>query len=332
MRIFGEEVGGQMAVPIANNQANAVSWEKKGRALAPFFGAFSFGFAIFFISGILFKFADAKFFIKQDFGLVIIGLALTELIFRGWLWGKIGAVRSLVLFVVVFAIGYSVLFAADIPSLIVFLLLYGGLMMILRAREDCWACALAAMAYFAVVLGHSVNLYSQSIALQLFLLFFPLYLKMRWTGLFGALGKVGIKREGLARNIALGVGATILVFAFMFFVSILLYLTHSNNDLIGVKEKIDSFPKFVVVMAFTFTPIAEEFFFRGLLFPAFGAFASSLLFALSHYSYGSVFEIAMAFLVGCFYCWLYKKTGSLIPPIVSHALFNLVSLSLAGRI
>ncbi|MFH1470664.1 MAG: CPBP family intramembrane glutamic endopeptidase, partial [Candidatus Micrarchaeota archaeon] len=104
------------------------------------------------------------------------------------------------------------------------------------------------------------------------------------------------------------------------------------RDMEGVQEKVENFPKYVVVMAFTLTPIAEELFFRGLLFPLFGAFASSIIFALSHYQYGSAIEIAVAFLVGYFWCWTYKKTGSLIPGIISHALFNLISLALAGKI
>ncbi len=268
----------------------------------------------------------------MDWGLAFILLALGELFFRGWLWDKLGGALSLVLFLLVFLFGYQMLFAVEIPRLLFFLLVYGALMSFLRVREDGWTCALAAIAYFGIALGAKSEPYFQTIALQLFLLSVPLYFRMRWKGLAGALGDFGIKREGLLRNVLFGVLATFAIMLALIGVSLALYLLHYGNDLGGVREKIDSFPQFVVLMAFTLTPFAEEIFFRGLLFPILGALASSLVFAASHYQYGSIFEIGAAFFVAYFWCWLYKKTGSLIPSIVSHALFNLISLSLAGRV
>ena len=80
---------------------------------------------------------------------------------------------------------------------------------------------------------------------------------------------------------------------------------------------------FAVVIA----PVAEEFIFRGILyplvkqagFPRFAAIGVSLLFAAIHFDAGTflpLFVLALAF------TWLYEATDNLLAPIVAHALFN----------
>lgn len=84
---------------------------------------------------------------------------------------------------------------------------------------------------------------------------------------------------------------------------------------------------FAVVMA----PIAEEFFFRGLLypfikqlgFPKTALFGSAFLFAAIHANaavFVSLFILALAF------TWLYERTGNLLAPVFAHSLFNGVNL------
>ena len=86
---------------------------------------------------------------------------------------------------------------------------------------------------------------------------------------------------------------------------------------------------FAVVLA----PVAEEFTFRGLLYPfvkqlgypRLAWVGVSLAFALIHVDaagFVSLFVLALAL------TWLYEKTGDLLAPIAAHALFNAVNLVL----
>ncbi len=86
------------------------------------------------------------------------------------------------------------------------------------------------------------------------------------------------------------------------------------------------------VFAVVIAPVAEEFIFRGVLFPfvkqlGFPTSAwlgVSALFALIHFDAGTfvpLFALALAL------TWLYEKTGSLLAPIFAHSLFNAVNLA-----
>jgi membrane protease YdiL (CAAX protease family) len=91
------------------------------------------------------------------------------------------------------------------------------------------------------------------------------------------------------------------------------------------------------IFAVIIAPVAEEFIFRGMLypfvkqlgFPKLAFFGTSLLFALIHLDamiFIPLFALALAL------TWLYEKTDNLLAPIVAHSLFNaanLVILSLA---
>lgn len=85
--------------------------------------------------------------------------------------------------------------------------------------------------------------------------------------------------------------------------------------------------------AFIIAPIAEELFFRGMVQTILGNFLgsrwsaillTSLAFGLIHFSqpYAIVALIFLAIIIG----YSYEKTGSMLPPILIHALFNLKSL------
>ena len=92
---------------------------------------------------------------------------------------------------------------------------------------------------------------------------------------------------------------------------------------------------FAVVLA----PVAEEFIFRGMLypfikqlgFPKLALFGTSFLFALIHADkaiFIPLFVLALAL------TWLYERTDNLLAPIAAHSLFNganLVVLFLLNR-
>ncbi len=78
-------------------------------------------------------------------------------------------------------------------------------------------------------------------------------------------------------------------------------------------------------------PVAEEFIFRGVLFPfvkqlgrpKLAWFGVSFLFALIH---GSAAIFIPLFVLALALTWLYEKTGSLLAPITVHSLFNATNL------
>jgi len=84
---------------------------------------------------------------------------------------------------------------------------------------------------------------------------------------------------------------------------------------------------FFVLMAVAVAPIAEEFLFRGILypsikqigFPKLAAVGTALLFALIHVNlltFASLTAVALVLIV------LYEKTDNLLAPIIAHAIFN----------
>jgi membrane protease YdiL (CAAX protease family) len=87
----------------------------------------------------------------------------------------------------------------------------------------------------------------------------------------------------------------------------------------------------MAVAAVIVAPLVEETVFRGFVYgvvkrftdPIFAAIVSSALFALAHFHLGSavpLFVLALGF-VGA-----YERTGSLLVPMLMHALFNAISL------
>lgn len=86
---------------------------------------------------------------------------------------------------------------------------------------------------------------------------------------------------------------------------------------------------FAVVLA----PVAEEFIFRGMLFPFIKQngfrksawIGVSLVFALIHGDAGIFLPL---FLLALALTWLYETTDSLLAPIFAHALFNAANLVL----
>ena len=78
-------------------------------------------------------------------------------------------------------------------------------------------------------------------------------------------------------------------------------------------------------------PVAEEFIFRGVLYPFFKQrshpmlawFLVSFLFALVHWDLVAFLPL---FLLALILTWLYELTNNLLAPITAHALFNIAGV------
>ena len=93
-------------------------------------------------------------------------------------------------------------------------------------------------------------------------------------------------------------------------------------------------PWVAVVAIVVLAPIAEELFFRGVVFNAFlrergprpAYLGSAALFAVIHLSIVALLPI---FLLGLALAWIYDRTGNLLAPIVMHAVVNGLSVGIA---
>lgn len=93
-------------------------------------------------------------------------------------------------------------------------------------------------------------------------------------------------------------------------------------------------PWLIVLAVVVIAPVAEEIFFRGVVYNAWrrehgrtrALFGSSVLFAVIH---PSLVALVPIFLVGLGLAWLYERTRSLLACIVMHATFNGIAVILA---
>jgi membrane protease YdiL (CAAX protease family) len=88
---------------------------------------------------------------------------------------------------------------------------------------------------------------------------------------------------------------------------------------------------YLALFAAVIAPVAEEFIFRGVLFPfikqlgwpRLAWIGTSLLFALIHMNAATFIPLVVLALV---FTWLYQKTDCLLASIVAHSLFNTANL------
>ena len=93
-------------------------------------------------------------------------------------------------------------------------------------------------------------------------------------------------------------------------------------------------PWLVIIAVVILAPIAEEIFFRGVVFNAllreggrrWAFIGSSALFAVIHISLVALVPI---FLLGLALAWIYQRTGNLLAPIAMHMTVNGISVALA---
>lgn len=102
---------------------------------------------------------------------------------------------------------------------------------------------------------------------------------------------------------------------------------------IYLKKSSDPYLVFFTLFVAGAGPVIEEIFFRGFTYKAlrqrfgaaWGMTITSLVFALFHLSLAAFVPI---FVLGLFLCWLYERTGSLVPSMTAHMVHNLIMVSL----
>jgi membrane protease YdiL (CAAX protease family) len=151
---------------------------------------------------------------------------------------------------------------------------------------------------------------------------------------------LGVEDMAWGKQLGLAAGALLLALPVMFGLKysseILLQALHwplADQRAVEaiVNAKSVALRAYLFFFAIVIAPVAEEFFFRGLVFsaaqkagwPKTGWIGSSLLFAAIH---GSAPVFLPLFVFALVLVWLYQKTQGLLAPIAAHAAFNAVNV------
>jgi membrane protease YdiL (CAAX protease family) len=147
--------------------------------------------------------------------------------------------------------------------------------------------------------------------------------------------KLGLNTKNFAKATVFGIFAFISILFFTIFVEAILDFFGINAST-GI-EKILS-QNFVLILSAVFvSPLCEEMFFRATLIDFFdrslkninfSIILSAIVFSIFHIGYGSPLELFGAFVAGIILGFVYKKSKTLLAPILAHFLYNFLSISL----
>jgi membrane protease YdiL (CAAX protease family) len=163
---------------------------------------------------------------------------------------------------------------------------------------------------------------------------------LRWHRIGLAEG-LGFKKN-LLRSLALAPGVVVVILPLAFClqgISIVLmekiHLKLENEEAVSLLTNASSLGEQIYLgfFAIVLAPVAEEFIFRGVLypfikqlgFPKIAWIGVSFLFALIH---GDAAIFIPLFVLALALTWLYEFTDNLLAPICAHALFNAVNMVL----
>ena len=146
----------------------------------------------------------------------------------------------------------------------------------------------------------------------------------------GALDRLGVHMRQAPRALLVGFGSALAV---LVLIAVLSYAVEGAEVEIPENERALQIARSLSVAgAFGIAvgaAVSEEVFFRGFLQPRVGLIGQAVLFSAAHLSYVNVLEVVVTFALAIVFGLIYRQTGSLLAPIASHFLFNLLML-LAG--
>jgi membrane protease YdiL (CAAX protease family) len=184
----------------------------------------------------------------------------------------------------------------------------------------------AAISIIGAVIG-SISTNTANMALTICFSLILSFLVVSYLLSKGKKPKAIIKELGLSRKalnwrtaaLALGLFAIylIIIFAFALFSSLTGIQISSN-----VQQAIGGYPLWALIFVAVIAPINEEIAFRAFLVPRIGVILSGLVFAVLHFGYGSFAEIAVALWFGLTGGYVFKRTKSLYPSLITHMAVN----------
>jgi len=147
-----------------------------------------------------------------------------------------------------------------------------------------------------------------------------------------ALGWTPVPARWVVGAVPLALGAYVLVIV-AGIVGTALFPHAQNGQPTAVRGAFGHYVVLAILAVSVIAPLAEETLFRGFLFgwlrgrvPLWLAVAvSSLVFALAH---GELALLLPTFTLGCLLALIYERSGSLVPGMIVHGVFNLVGVTL----
>lgn len=110
-----------------------------------------------------------------------------------------------------------------------------------------------------------------------------------------------------------------------------------NSKTEALKERVNLLTLMIgIVSAGIISPIYEEIFYRGFIYrwlrtrtgAGWSILISSVIFTAAHYP--TVNAMPVNFISGVVFAWTYERTGSIIPAIIIHAVFNTIAVLLTA--
>ncbi len=135
--------------------------------------------------------------------------------------------------------------------------------------------------------------------------------------------------EVIAIGISVGVGGWILTIALALMVGLLLSSTgvieqpEAPPAMIGWMANLAVWKKVLIVLS---AMTVEEFFFRSFLQKRIGLVASTILFALAHFTYGNPLLLVGITAVSLIIGITFWRTKNVIPGIIAHGVFDAIQL------
>jgi hypothetical protein len=137
--------------------------------------------------------------------------------------------------------------------------------------------------------------------------------------------ELGLSRKALTwKNAGYGLLLFLVYIGIIFAIAVFSQVTGTTISS-NVQQTIGGYPIWALVFLSIIAPLNEEIAFRGFLVPRIGVVLSGLVFAVLHLGYGSVSEIAVALWFGLAGGYVFKKTKSLYPSLMTHIAINSVT-------
>jgi hypothetical protein len=110
-----------------------------------------------------------------------------------------------------------------------------------------------------------------------------------------------------------------------------------NSKTEALKQQVNGFTVLIgIVSAGIISPVYEEIFYRGFVYrwlrtrtgAGWSIVISSLIFTAAHYPTFNAMPVN--FISGVVFAWTYERTGSVIPAMIIHGVFNTIAVILTA--
>lgn len=207
-------------------------------------------------------------------------------------------------------------------------LIAAGLLGLVGAAALSWrACGIRSVPYMLLLSALNAAIfpleYSGTVFLHMAFLFFSLH--YLWPERDKLLRPPGRK---LYQRLFDSLLLLLLLIALSMAFGVVVDMLGGSADQAKIVETVEGLPLYVLLFSFIAAPFTEELFFRAFLVPRAGPVAASVMFALVHHAYGSVAEMFGAFLLGLALSLYFHERRDVLPCILAHGAFNLLSVLL----